>query len=55
MARIVIPEPKNGAAPTTVEEQQVLEGLYGPPDPSGVYRGDSPADGGRAADIDGEV
>lgn len=27
------------AGPTEADEEQVLEGLYGPPDGNGIYRG----------------
>lgn len=39
MARMAIPEPADGAAPSEPDEVQVLDDLYGPPDPDGVYRG----------------
>lgn len=37
MAQMPIPDPKAG--PTEKDEEAVLEGLYGPPDDDGVYRG----------------
>ncbi len=35
------PVPRADAGPTEADEETVLEGLYGPPDSDGVYRGET--------------
>ncbi|MFI7630285.1 hypothetical protein [Microbispora rosea] len=41
-----IPEPRHGAGPTEVDEEEVLRRLYGPPDGDGIYRGTGGEPGG---------
>lgn len=38
-------EPRGGAGPTESDEEAILEALYGPADPDGIYRGDGPGGG----------
>ncbi|MBP2704384.1 hypothetical protein JOL79_11225 [Microbispora sp. RL4-1S] len=42
------PEPRAGAGATEPDEEEILRGLYGPPDADGIYRGPDEHPGGDA-------